>query len=110
MNRDERLRLSNCLDDYKLQEVAVVGAGTNCAVLSLNDLPAMKKSNSEMPKSKTLIRASSSSEVAVNGNEKKKRGIFGMFFSKTKKGSVSFSALYFLTIYMLISSLSDKVG
>ena len=41
VNLDERLRLSSCLDDYKLQEVVVAASGS---VLTVHDLPAMKKS------------------------------------------------------------------
>ena len=98
MNLDERLRLSSCLDDYKLQEIVVVAVGElssssssnqqqhRKAVLSVEDLPAMMK-KSDASKSKSALRGTMS-ENALHA-EKKKRGIFGIFFGKNKKGSVS---------------------
>ena len=113
VNLDERLRLSSCLDDYKLQEVVVVASGgRNCSsatVLSVNDLPAMKKSghaasaesqrhngvaaaaasaaSAASAGGKATLRATSS-ELTLNGGDKKRRGILSLFFGKSKKGSV----------------------
>ena len=111
VNLDERLRLSSCLDDYKLQEVVVVASGgRNCSsatVLSVNDLPAMKKSghaasaesqhhngvaaasaaSAASTGGKATLRATSS-ELTLNGGDKKRRGILSLFFGKSKKGSV----------------------
>ena len=103
VNLDERLRLSSCLDDYKLQEVVVVASGgRNCSsatVLSVNDLPAMKKSghaasaesqrhngvaaasaaSAASTGGKATLRATSS-ELTLNGGDKKRRGILSLFF------------------------------
>ena len=111
VNLDERLRLSSCLDDFKLQEVVVVASGgRNCSsatVLSVNDLPAMKKSghaasaesqrhngvaaasaaSAASTGGKATLRATSS-ELTLNGGDKKRRGILSLFFGKSKKGSV----------------------
>ncbi len=109
MNLDERLRLSSCLDDYKLQEVVLVplgGKNPQTAVLSVHDLATMNKktaavtvsnSSSNMPGSSkmsggksTLRPTSSEATLAHAGHEKKKRGLFGLLgFGKSKKGSVS---------------------
>lgn len=104
MNQDERLRLSNCLDDYKLQEVVLVPSGGKISqqqtVLSVHDLPTtMNKKSvtvsnssvgggaSKMP-GKSALR-STSSEATLAHTEKKKRGLFGLLgFGKHKKGSV----------------------
>ena len=106
VNLDERLRLSSCLDDYKLQEVVLVplgGKNPQTAVLSVHDLTTMNKksvsvtvSNSgNMPgaskmSGKTTLRPTSSEATLNAGHEKKKRGLFGLLgFGKNKKGSVS---------------------
>lgn len=102
VNLDERLRLSSCLDDYKLQEVVLVPLGgrnsQSGAVLSVHDLTTMNKkaaavtvSNSSSSKmsGKSTLRPTSS-EATLAGHEKKKRGLFGLLgFGKSKKGSVS---------------------
>lgn len=119
MNLDERLRLSNCLDDYKLQEVVVVATSTPdsksssfqqakiTAGHSVQDLPTMSgngkapvtssassnMSSSATGKSKTALK-SMASESALHhhaGHDKKKRGLLGFFhFGKNKKGSVRY--------------------
>lgn len=113
MNLDERLRLSSCLDDYKLQEVVLVPLGgknlQSEAVLSVHDLTPMNKkatatsvSNSSnmpgasKPSSKYMLRPTSS-EATLAGSEKKKRGLFGLLgFGKSRKGSVSQLFVIFL--------------
>lgn len=96
VNSDERLRLNSCLDDYKLQEVIVAAAD---AKLSAEDLAGMSKSTTTMSKSgKSALRATAS-ETGLHV-EKKKRGIFGKFFGKSKKGSVSLAfTFYSIVLY-----------
>ena len=112
MNLDERLRLSSCIDDYKLQEVVVVlastgGGGGLQQQQSVHDLPPTVNSKKSLVtvtsssntmninSSKSGLRSNHSSDSTLNhgsvGGEKKKRGLFGLFgFGRNnKKGSVS---------------------
>ena len=129
VNLDERLRLSSCLDDYKLQEVVLVplgGKNPQTAVLSVHDLTTMNKksvsvtvSNSgNMPgaskmSGKTTLRPTSSEATLNAGHEKKKRGLFGLLgFGKNKKGSVSnlqtiFS--FFAARFFLVKSSRERI-
>ncbi|XP_046445772.1 mucin-5AC-like isoform X8 [Daphnia pulex] len=103
VNLDERLRLNSCLDDYKLQEVVLVPVcGKSSATLltpavSVSDLSSpsnsmnrktatVTASNSKMSGKSTL--KPTTSEAALAGLEKKKRGLLGLLgFGKHKKGS-----------------------
>ncbi|XP_057370137.1 cordon-bleu protein-like 1 isoform X6 [Daphnia carinata] len=104
VNLDERLRLSSCLDDYKLQEVVLVPlGGKNASLLtpsvSVSDLSSsssnsmnrksvnLSASNSSKMSSKSTLKPTTS-EATLVGHEKKKRGLLGLLgFGKHKKGS-----------------------
>ena len=101
VNSDERLRLNSCLDDYKLQEIVVVSkedlktkgnryaataAASGAVELSLETSASQSKMFS---KSSKMKNTSSEPALAHAGpQDKKKRGFLGMFFGKSKKGSV----------------------
>ena len=127
MNLDERLRLSNCLDDYKLQEVVVVAISQPqhhkiSASHSVQDVPVMSgtgpaaaatSGNNNMPVTGKTALKTTTSESAMHhhhaGHDKKKRGLFGLFhFGKNKKGSVRACPFFlYLFLWTLFPSRHD---